>query len=143
MTVTELGERLPARLSSVGRLRLVSEIIVSYGRVRWTIRRHPLPRTVALVRCSARATSESRADERRLGRAVVRTLEWLRVDSSCLLCSLVLLRMLAARGVVDASLVIAVRPGAEIGLDAHAWVELDGSALLPPAPPEYGRLLTL
>ena len=142
MTVTELGERLPVRLWSASKLRLAGEIIAGYGRVRWAIRRHPLPRAVELVRTSPRPNAADRDDGRRLARAVLRTLEWLPVDSSCLLCSLVLLRVLGARG-VSASLVIAVRPGAELGLDAHAWVEHDGRPLLAPAPPDYRRLLSL
>jgi hypothetical protein len=142
MTVTELGERIPVRLGSASKLRLAGEIIIGYGRVRWAIRRHPLPRAVELVRAAPRPPAVGSYDVRRLARAVRRTLEWLPVDSSCLLSSLVLLRMLATRG-VRGSLVIAVRPGAELGLDAHAWVELDSRPLLAPAPTDYRRLLTL
>jgi len=142
MTVTELGEQLPARRWSASKLRLAGEIIAGYSRVRWVIRRHPLPRAVEIVRTPPRSNAQGRYDGRRLAHAVLRTLGSLPVDSSCLLCSLVLLRMLGARG-ESASLVIAVRPGAALGLDAHAWVELDGRALLAPAPPDYRRLLAL
>ena len=59
----------------------------------------------------------------------------------CLMRSLVLLRLLARRGIGDAELIIAVQPGPAV-LDAHAWVELDGRALLPPGD-GHERLLVL
>lgn len=148
MSATQLGERLPARLSSASKLQLTGQIIVSYAWVRWAIRRQPLPRVVSLCRADRAGNRRPRLlggdgyDAGRLGRAVVRTLERLPVDSRCLLSSLVLFRLLAAQG-LSPSLVIAVRPGGEVGLDAHAWVELDGRPLLAPAPAGYGRLLTL
>ena len=52
--------------------------------------------------------------------------------------SLVLLRMLARRGVV-CRLVIGVRPGET--LEAHAWIEHDGHPLLPTL--GYERLTVL
>ena len=72
----------------------------------------------------------------------MRTLEHVPLDSRCLMRSLVLLRVLAARG-VDGSLVIAVRPEASERLDAHAWVEVAGEPLLRPGGAEHGRLVTL
>lgn len=73
---------------------------------------------------------------------MVRTLEAMPVDSRCLMRSLVLLRVLARRG-VNGSLVIAVRPDELLKLAAHAWVEVDGRPLLAPAGPDHGRLVTL
>ena len=49
-------------------------------------------------------------------------------DSRCLMRSLVVLAMLARRG-VDARLVLAARPTPEFA--AHAWVERTGDPLLP------------
>ena len=86
--------------------------------------------------------SDATQDGRRLGAAVVRTLTPLPVDSRCLMRSLVLLRVLATRG-VQGSLVIAVRPGEGLKLAAHAWVEADGRPLLVPAGADHGRLVTL
>jgi hypothetical protein len=60
--------------------------------------------------------------------------------SRCLLRSLVLLRLLARRGTTG-QLVIAVLPGAAV-LEAHAWIEREGTALLPPGD-QHERLLVL
>ena len=65
---------------------------------------------------------------RRLGHPVRRTLDPLPWDSRCLMRSLVLLRMLARRGVV-CELVIGVRPGETF--EAHAWIGHEGHPLLP------------
>lgn len=50
-------------------------------------------------------------------------------DSRCLVQALVLSHLLARRG-ISSTLVIGVQPGADV-LDAHAWVEVRGHALLP------------
>ncbi len=50
--------------------------------------------------------------------------------------SLVLTAMLARRG-IPSSVVIGVRPEPEFA--AHAWVESDGAAVLPPG--RYGRVV--
>ena len=65
---------------------------------------------------------------RRLARPVRRTLDPLPWDSRCLMRSLVLLRMLARRGVV-CELVIGVKPGEKF--EAHASIEHEGHPLLP------------
>jgi hypothetical protein len=39
--------------------------------------------------------------------------------------------------------VIAARPGEADDLTAHAWVEVGGQPVLPPADADYGRLVTL
>jgi hypothetical protein len=125
---------------------LAAEIVLTYVTARWSLRRDPLPSVVARLR-----QVEPRGIKRpleagqgaRLGRAVVRTLSALPVDSRCLLRSLVLLRMLARRG-ESADLVIAARPGGNVeGFGAHAWIEVEGRPLLPPAGTPYGRLVTL
>jgi hypothetical protein len=130
------------------KLRLAAEILLTYGHVRWTVRRQELPRVVETLRSESgwrwpsRPLPDGARDGVRLGQAVVRTLEPLPADSRCLMRSLVLLRVLARRG-VDCSLVIAVKPGGQLALGAHAWVELDARPLLAPAGADYGRLLTL
>jgi len=131
-----------------GKLPLALEILFTYGRVRWAIRRYQLPRVVAMLRSGSYASDravplpDGARDGQRLGAAVVRMLELLPTDSPCLMRSLVLLRLLARRR-ASASLVIAVQPTGELGLNAHAWVELGGRPLLMPATAEYGRLVTL
>jgi hypothetical protein len=137
---------LPARLSAIDKGRLAIEIVADYARVMWLLRRESLPSAISALRApapSGRGQSNGNAigDGRRLGRAVVRTLTPLPRGSRCLTQSLVLLSLLARRG-MPADLVIAVQPGTNPSLDAHAWVEADGSALLAPAD-DYGRLVTL
>ncbi len=141
------GGSLPARLSAIDKARLAIEIFDSYARVLWLLRRDGLPSTMATLRGSPhtgarRPPASDPLDEgRRLGRAVVRTLAPLPRGSRCLTRSLVLLSLLARRGVfVD--LVIAVQPSADPDFDAHAWVEIAGWPLLTPAL-DYGRLVTL
>jgi|SRR5579884_286022 len=125
--------------------RLVGEILVTYFLTRWRMRRGALPTVVAGLRdvdATAVGPPLSPAQRLRLGRAVMRTLARLPSDSRCLVRSLVLLRLLARRGVA-AVLVIAARPGDPDRLDAHAWVEVEGQPVLPPAAADYGRLVTL
>jgi hypothetical protein len=110
------------------------------------MRRHPLPEAVDRLRSPRPRRGElpltnGRVHGRRLGAIVTRTLGLLPVRSTCLVRSLVMLRMLAARG-LNGELVIAAAPSETKPLDAHAWVELDGRPLLPPEP-AFGRLLTL
>jgi hypothetical protein len=75
---------------------------------------------------------------RRLGKVVGKTLGVLPTDSRCLIRSLVLVRLLARRSIAS-TLVIGVRKASEFA--AHAWVEHDGEAILPPG--EYTRLTEL
>jgi hypothetical protein len=77
----------------------------------------------------------------RLGRAVIRALVLTPGGTKCLMRSLVLMRLLARRGAGDGELIIAVQPGPAV-LDAHAWVELEGLALLQPGE-GHERLLVL
>jgi hypothetical protein len=132
-------------VSGRAQARLVAEILFAYLGTRWQLRRRPLPEVVARLRImEVRAPTPLAAYQgARLGRAVGRTLELLPSDSRCLVRSLVLMRLLARRG-VNAALVIAARPGSRgDDLDAHAWVEVAGQAVLPPAGSDYGRLVLL
>ena len=128
-------------MSPLSKARLASEILGSYVRVRRALRRDSLPAVVSELRIPAENDS-AEVDGRRLARAVVRTLEPLPLDSRCLMRSLVLLRVLASRGVIG-ELVIAVRPEEQDRLNAHAWVEVAGQPLLAPAGADHGRLVTL
>jgi hypothetical protein len=132
------------RLALAVKLQLAVEIVVSYAQVRKAMRRSRLPEAVeALRRPRHRARlAAGEPDAAALGRAVERTLSALPGDVLCLARSLVLLRVLARRG-IDGTLVIAVLPGGQQELSAHAWVELDGRPLLAAAAPGYRRLLTL
>jgi hypothetical protein len=132
-----LRRRMPVDL----RLRVSLEIIGTYVQVR----RRMLSRDVREVVSRLRSDAVDVHDPyvayrlgRRLGQPVRRTLDPLPWDSRCLMRSLVLLGMLARRGVV-CDLVIGVRPGETF--EAHAWIEHDGHALLPTL--GYERLTVL
>ena len=125
------------------KLGLGFEIVSAYARARWWLWRADLPRTVSALRQDRGRLSEPADLERagvRLGWVVGRTLRHLPFDSRCLMRSLVLTSLLARRG-IDSELVIAVHP--ESGLEAHAWVESRGIALLPPAEPPFSRMVEI
>jgi hypothetical protein len=132
----------PSRLGTPAKLRLATEISWTALQVRRLLLRNPLP--VVLRKCRAvaprRRSAQLEADVARLSRAVQRTLAALPGDSRCLVSSLVLISVLARRGVA-ATLLIGVRPGAEFG--AHAWVEVDRVPVLPAAEAQFGRLVSL
>ena len=132
-----------ARRPPAEKAALAVEVLATYARVRLRLRRAGLRPTLAALRAAggtARADDDPVIAGRRLARAVVRALGPLPADTRCLMQSLVLTRMLARRG-IETSLVIAVRPGGRFA--AHAWVEREGVALLPPEAPSFERLVTL
>ena len=147
MGLTVVVDRPEARLSLGRKLALGVEILSAYARVRWLLRRGGVPGAVESLRSvppsqSVRAcrTRESELLGRRLGRAVVRMLGFLPTDSRCLVCSLVLTRLLARRGIPTA-LVIGV--ASEPAFAAHAWVETGDVPLLSPHEPDYAPLVRL
>ncbi len=131
------GERRSTREKAA----LLAEITSTYVRVRWLLARMGLRQTVARLRPGTPAQREPVRREQqivavRLGFVVAKVLDPLPFDSRCLMRSLVLTAMLARRG-IPSSLVIGVRPEPEFA--AHAWVEADGAAVLPPG--RYGRVV--
>jgi hypothetical protein len=126
------------------KVRLLLEIVALYPRVRWLLARKGLPATVARLRAAGpeerRPTwgYNQQLAAARLGKLVKRVLHPLPFDSRCLMQSLVLTAMLARRG-IDSSVVIGVKSDPEFA--AHAWVESDGVALLPPG--DYGRVVAV
>jgi hypothetical protein len=130
-----------ARLSPAGRLSLAIEILLAYVRASRALRRRRLLAAVGVMRRSSNPVYVRAEDAYgtglRLGGAVRRVLGVLPRDPRCLTTSLVLSAMLARRG-IPATLVIGVRPHP---FGAHAWVEHNGRALLPPATAPFERLL--
>ena len=125
------------------RTALAAEVLVTYGQVRWSVRRRDLPTVVATLRASQPRHARCGpldADDRRLAAAAVRVLERLPGDSRCLTRSLVVLAMLARRG-VDVRLVLAARPTPTFS--AHAWIERRGRPLLPTREFDDARLAEL
>jgi hypothetical protein len=131
-------------LGPAAKAALSAEIVATYARVRWSLRRTDIRATLGRLRAARAAPSgeEPALTGRRLGHAVVRTLRVLPADSRCLMRSLVLIRLLARRG-IDAKLVLGVAPGEQRDRFAHAWVEYHGRPLLDPGGPRYGRLAEL
>jgi hypothetical protein len=130
-------------VARVTRVALAGEIVATYARVRWALRRRDVRAVLGELRNPSAVAARGEdpvADGRRLGRAVQRTLAVLPTDSRCLMQSLVLTRLLARRG-IDTRLVIAVRPGERFA--AHAWVEHGEAALLPAGAPAFEELVTL
>lgn len=131
------------RLGPAARAVLAAEIAAAYVRARGALRRDGLRDAVERLRageCRTAPIADPVGTGRRLGRIVARTLAALPGDGRCLSQSLVLTRLLAARG-VETRLVIAVRPGEAFA--AHAWVEYDGVPLLPPGTDSFEELLKL
>jgi hypothetical protein len=129
------------------RIRLGLEVLASYLRVRRVMHDEDAERAVKRLRESAGANAPQIAYQDgtellaawRLGRIVRRVLSILPSDSRCLYRSLTLVCMLQRRGIAH-TLVIAVRPRP---FAAHAWVEVEGQAMLPDADPGYERLVEL
>jgi hypothetical protein len=131
----------PPRLLPPAKLRLRAEIAWTTLRVRRLIRRNDL--SAVLDRCrNAAAPSEpapSRDEVVRVARAVRRTLGALPGDSRGVIASLVLIAVLARRGVA-ASLVVGRTCN---GYGAHAWVEVGGLPALPAAKDKFAQLIAL
>jgi len=131
----------PRPLPPPAKLRLRAEIAWTTLRVRRLLRRNDLSAT--LGRCRGATGQSGRApageDVVRVARTVRRTLGALPGDSGGLIASLVLIAVLARRG-IDASLVVG-RP--RNGYGAHAWVEVRGLPALPAAKDKFAQLAAL
>ena len=131
----------PRPLLPPAQLRLRAEIAWTTLRMRRILRRNDL--SAALDRCRNVAAPSGPAPSRdevvRVARAVRRTLGALPGDSRGLIASLVLIAVLARRG-LDASLVVG-RP--RNGYSAHAWVEVGGLPALPAAKDKFAQLVAL
>jgi hypothetical protein len=128
-------------LAPWAKLRLGGEILATYVRVRWAMRREELHRLVGRLRTPADAAEPFPRERReQLAGAVMGLLAMLPTDSRCLVRSLVYLAMLDRRG-VQSTLVIGVRTDPEFA--AHAWVECENEPLLPSGDGEYAPLTVI
>jgi hypothetical protein len=144
MIVTRAPETSQKPFTPAEKLRLIGEISTTYVRVRWLLSTgKKMPQVVEVVRAGVGSEDASEVPKEllwfalRLGRAVEKNLEKLPGDTRCLTRSVVLVRMLARRGLAS-TLVIGVRPAPSFG--AHAWVEMRGRPLLSPTEYAGGRL---
>jgi hypothetical protein len=131
------------RLSYAARVRLALEILVTYVESRRALKRAPIETVLSDLRSYPTHTGRviaSVEDARRLGWVVTRSLAHVPGDTRCLVRSLVLVRLLARRG-IRAKLVIGARTTPEFL--AHAWVEHEGQPLLSPGGEVFGRLIEL
>jgi Transglutaminase-like superfamily len=130
-------------LGAIGRLKLIAEVLAAYPGCLAKLRSSDLD---GMVRAARDVSPNGRQPPEavrhplaiRLGRAVTLTLGVLPTDSRCLIQSLVLTRMLSKRSMAS-TVVIGVRTEPEFS--AHAWVEHNGRAVLPPG--SYTRLIEL
>ena len=131
--------------SHARKLRLATEVVLAYVRVRFTMRTNEPAEAVSRLRAYARRHPLAADRETevlagwRLAQAVIKALRALPTDSRCLMRSLTLLTLMERRG-LSPTLVIAVRP---TPFAAHAWIELHGQALLPPCDPGFERITEL
>lgn len=126
------------------KVRLALEIVVLYGATRLRLAHDSLKLADDLPhvdpeRTAGLSSEQTAAVAAYLSLAVVRTLGWPPTHASCLVRSLVLLRLLARWG-ISSSLVIGVRLK-DGSLAAHAWVEYHGIPLLDSGGGDFARLL--
>jgi hypothetical protein len=143
MTAADTAVQASRPLGLGTKAALGFEILAAYAYVRWQLRRKALPEALTAVRSTPRrrrTEGETRPTGLRLGRAVVRTLSLLPTDSRCLMRSLVLVRLLARRG-IEAQLILGVSSAERF--QAHAWVELDGRPVLASGGGSFARLANL
>ena len=133
------------RLSAMEKVSLAREIVATYRFTRGLLSSAPFPTAVAELR-RLRPPAETSHEDRaalltasRIAFAVVRVLKLVPARTACLTQSIVLLAMLERRG-IDSRLVIGVKATGDFG--AHAWIEVNGVAVLPSADFGEGRLVT-
>lgn len=125
------------RLPVLVRVLLTVEILAAYAVTRLLMPRTDIRSLVTRSRRARRRppveSGETPSDPwrvaLRLGNAVDRVLSVLPTDSRCLVQSLVLTRLLSARG-IPSKLVIGAHSAPSF--EAHAWVEYDGRPVLAP-----------
>ncbi len=133
----------PTRFRAGWRALVALEVLAAYPRLRRRLERDGIVPAVELARSGAPLMVEDAAavaDAKRLGQATQRLLALLPGSPSCLMESLVLLRLLSRRGAA-ARIVLALDPDEKTA--AHAWVEIAREPVLPPAGQGFARLAEL
>jgi hypothetical protein len=142
---TEAGRSAYRNLSLRQKLLLASEILVAYTRAQWWLRRRGVEEALVALREGDLPIRPPDGDQLlagiKLGRIVAKTLRIVPTDTRCLVRSLVLVCLLARRGIAS-RLVIGVLPE-QPRFAAHAWVEYEGYPLLPAGTALHGRLVEL
>jgi hypothetical protein len=143
------GEDNGDRMGTLEKIGLVSEIARAYLGVRIALRRRGIAGAVEWARRPADGGDATRrvmhnpsadlAAARRLASVTARALRDVPGDTRCLVRSLVLIRLLANRG-VPGRLGLALRRSDPA---AHAWVEVEGCRVGDPAPPGFVQVSTL
>ena len=136
-SVSGIADAPPDYLPGLVRVVLTAEILVAYAVTRVLMPRRDIRTLVSLSRRqqrrlpveSAQTLTDPWRVALRLGNAVGRVLSVLPTDSRCLVQSLVLTRLLSARG-IPSQLVIGAHSTPYF--EAHAWVEYEGRPVLPP-----------
>jgi hypothetical protein len=116
------------RLSTRARAALALRVWRSYARVRWNLRRVPLP--VLVARLGKGSAGSARIEPERLGKAVQKALTVRDHPPRCLIASLVLYDMV--RGDDERAELVIGLPASPTDKDAHAWIEIDGVDVGPP-----------
>jgi Transglutaminase-like superfamily len=135
--------RLATLARHARRVPLVVRTLIGYARARRRMARESdVRKLLAAARHARRSRNRALSvqEARLVAHTVSLTLALLPTDPRCLVRSLVLIELLARRG-IDATLVIGT--SARPDFSAHAWVELGGEALLSPGSFAGGRLAEL
>jgi hypothetical protein len=147
MTASSAGRHEWVRRYSLReKASLTLEIVATYARVTRRLRNTQLIPLVEDLRRRSPGRSAygdplaEKAAAIRIGRAIGRIVRFLPGDSRCLVRSLVLTEILARRGVAS-TLIVGVAPAPKF--QAHAWVEIDGVALLPSLEHIHERIVEL
>ncbi len=138
-----------ARTGTLERAAVAGEIAHAYLGCRFALRRHGVAGALRWARAPATVTDPTErimqgpavdiAAGARLASITARALQRVPTDTRCLIQSLVLVRLLANRG-VHGQLALAVRRHEAA---AHAWVEVAGQAVSPPAADGFVQVSTL
>jgi hypothetical protein len=121
--------RSDARLTLLGKVRLLLRVWASFLTVQIQRRRHPLPELVRRL-AAERRPLPYHLPPVRVGRIVVRSLSVGPLGPRCLTNALVHFRVLRLQG-EPVELVIGL-PDAASDKGAHAWIELAGRDVGPP-----------